>query len=251
VKIYEREVVCVELCDIPAKESYQIGTKIGGGKMKEYHYFVAHGFSKQERDDLREAIEKAFKGTGLNAYYADIEIRQTHILEKIKERILGTSFGIYDITHIEKPNIFLELGLAMGSERPFYIMCKKGTKIPADLAGLDRIEYESYKELTHLLKTKVVQREINKLKWIGKSGFFSGHEIKWISDMLGVEVIDRSYVMGPTRRLIDYEQIIKASKHFVYCLGLTWRSFSSGRYADLFKTKLSLPDFELRLLLLT
>ena len=47
--------------------------------MAEYHYFVAHEFSKQETDDLRDAVEKAFKGTGLRAYYADIEVRSGHI----------------------------------------------------------------------------------------------------------------------------------------------------------------------------
>ncbi|MCD6455261.1 MAG: hypothetical protein J7K81_00470 [Methanophagales archaeon] len=57
--------------------------------MQGYHYFVAHEFSRQEKDDLREAIGEAFKGTGLNAYYADLEVRplgvQEYILEKIKE----------------------------------------------------------------------------------------------------------------------------------------------------------------------
>lgn len=131
--------------------------------MREYHYFVAHEFSRQERDDLREAIEKAFEGTGLNAYYADLEVRQTYILEKIKDRIFRTQFGIYDITNTKKPNVFIELGLAMAVEKPLYIICKKGTEVPADLAGLDRIEYESYKELSELVKTKIVKVEIERL----------------------------------------------------------------------------------------
>lgn len=118
-------------------------------------YFVAHEFSIQEKDDLREAIEKAFEGTGMYAYYADVEVRNTHILSKIKEKILTTQFGIYDISNPSKPNVFIELGLAMGAEKTFYIICRKGTTIPADLAGLDRIEYESYKKLTELIKTKL------------------------------------------------------------------------------------------------
>lgn len=130
--------------------------------MEEYHYFVAHEFSRQEKDDLREAIEKAFEGTGLNAYYADLEVRQTYILEKIKNKIFNTLFGIYDITNTKKPNVFIELGLAMSAEKPFYIICKKGTEVPADLAGLDRIEYESYRELTELVKTKIVKVEIER-----------------------------------------------------------------------------------------
>jgi len=134
-------------------------------EQQEYDYFVAHEFSRQERDDLREAVEKAFESTDLNAYYADIEVRQspTHILDKIKDRIFRTRFGIYDITYTKKPNVFIELGLAMAAERPLYIICKKGTEIPADLAGLDRIEYESYKELTELIRAKIV-KDLNKPK---------------------------------------------------------------------------------------
>jgi hypothetical protein len=53
--------------------------------MQEYHYFVAHEFSEEKRDDLRRAIEEAFRNSGLKAYYADKEVRQKHILEKIEE----------------------------------------------------------------------------------------------------------------------------------------------------------------------
>lgn len=56
-----------------------------GSSMKK-QFFVAHGFDVQQKDDLRRAIEEAFRGTGLEAYYADMEVRQKHILEKIKEK---------------------------------------------------------------------------------------------------------------------------------------------------------------------
>ena len=132
--------------------------------MQEYYYFVAHEFSKQEKDDLRRAIEDAFEGTGLEAYYANSEVRSgMTILERIKERIFSAQFGIYDIT-TKRPNVFVELGLAMAAKKPFHIICRKRTKIPADLAGLDRIEYGTYKELTELLKIKISKDELEKLE---------------------------------------------------------------------------------------
>ncbi len=130
-----------------------------------YDYFVAHEFTTQERDDLREAIDRAFKETGLNASYADVEFRSgEHILKKIEDRILATQFGIYDITN-ENPNVYLELGLAKGAGKTLYIICKKGTKIGADLEGLDRIEYGSYKNLTDEIKKKILPKvsEIKKI----------------------------------------------------------------------------------------
>jgi hypothetical protein len=137
-------------------------------EMQKYNYFVAHEFSERKRDDLRSAIEEAFRKSGLKAYYADKEIRQKHILEKIEERIRTTQFGIYDVTN-GNPNVCLELGIARGWEKPYYIILEKGSGLPADLQGLDRIEYKSYKHLTEELKRKVVPMELDRLGKINES----------------------------------------------------------------------------------
>lgn len=137
-------------------------------EMQRYNYFVAHEFSEKKRDDLRGAIEEAFRKSGLKAYYADKEIRQKHILEKIEERILTTQFGIYDVTNCN-PNVCLELGIARGAGKPYYIILEKGSQLPADLQGLDRIEYKSYKHLTKELKKKVVLVEVDRLRKIKES----------------------------------------------------------------------------------
>lgn len=127
--------------------------------MPRYDYFVAHKFTEQEKDDLRVAIENAFKGNKLNPSYADNEVREsgTHILDKIIKKINETKFGIFDITD-GNPNVCLELGIAKGLGRPFYIICHKNSinNIPSDLKGLDRIEYGSYKELTRNIKEKIL-----------------------------------------------------------------------------------------------
>ncbi len=136
----------------------------------EYHFFVAHEFSTENIDDLRDAIENAFRGSGLKPYYADVEVRQTHILEKIKEKIFNTQFGIYDISNPNKPNVFLELGIAIAAEKIIFLVCRRGTNIPADLDGLDRIEYESKKQLTNKLRTFIVEGFIQQYK-IGENVF--------------------------------------------------------------------------------
>ncbi len=161
--------------------------------MEEDQYFVAHEFSKQERDDLREAIEKAFEETDLNAYYADSEVREklTPILEKIKDRIFKTKFGIFDISNPKKPNVFLELGLAIAAEKPLYIICKKGTEIPADLAGFDRIEYPSYKKLTEQIRTLIICKifspliEVTFPKLTKVNSWSSEHIQKWLKHPIG------------------------------------------------------------------
>jgi len=137
--------------------------------MPKYDYFVAHKFSNQEKDDLREAIENAFKGKNLNPYYADIEVREseTHILDKIIEKLRETRFSIFDITD-GNSNVFLELGLAKGLGRTFFIICHKKSVdyIPSGLKGLDRIDFGSYKELTENIKKIILPQVLEMQKTI-------------------------------------------------------------------------------------
>jgi hypothetical protein len=165
--------------------------------MREYHYFVAHEFGAQQRDDLRAAIEAAFKGSGLKGYYADIELRQKHILEKIMERIRTTQFGIYDVTN-GNPNVCLELGIAIALGKPYYIVCKKGAACPTDLQGLDRIEYESFKYLTTEIKRKIAPREIERFKQLK-----SAQELEQKHSELPEEVIRKHSI-----KLYQAEQLL-------------------------------------------
>lgn len=117
-------------------------------------YFVAHAFTKESKDDLRGAIENALKDFNFEPYYADQEIRSQHILCKICEKIQCSNFGIFDISD-KNPNVTLELGMAWGLGMKALLIAKSGSKIPADLDGLDRLEYVSFRDLTKKLRTKI------------------------------------------------------------------------------------------------
>ena len=120
---------------------------------QENMYFVAHTFSKEKIDDLRSAIEGSLEEFHLKPYYADQEIRSRHILCKICEKIRSSRFGIFEISD-QNPNVTLELGMAYGSGKNALLIAKKGSEIPADLDGMDRLEYETLKDLTEKLRTK-------------------------------------------------------------------------------------------------
>jgi len=96
----------------------------------------------------------------LRAFYADDIISSGSILLKIEEAIITGEFGIYDVTDNRNPNVFLELGLAMSAQLPYYIICRSGAHIPTDIAGHDRIEYHSYLDLERKLKQYVRSRSI-------------------------------------------------------------------------------------------
>jgi len=117
--------------------------------------FIGHEYTKAARDDLRPIIKKALTGSGLDPWYADDERWDGQIFrDKIIRQIDTSMFGIYDISNPEVPNVFLELGAAIARGRAWVIICRKGTKIPANLDGLDRIEYESYDQLRKELRKK-------------------------------------------------------------------------------------------------
>lgn len=120
---------------------------------EKFDYFVGHSFGGTDAGDLREAIEEALDG--LRPYYADKDYAEGQIFkDKILERIKETKFGLYEISQ-HSPSVYLELGAAIALEKRAYILCKAGTKIPSNLAGLDRIEYTSFKHLREQLREKV------------------------------------------------------------------------------------------------
>lgn len=136
--------------------------------MRDYDYFVAHEFTKQKRDDLRRAIDEAFAGTTLRPYYADQEISsEKQILDKIREKIAGSRFGIFDITG-GNPNVCLELGIAIGTGKSYHIIAEAGSRIPADLQGFDRISYTSNSQLTSEMREKIAKPEMLKILGLGR-----------------------------------------------------------------------------------
>lgn len=118
--------------------------------------FVGHEFAADMTDNLRQAVDSALEGSGLVAYYADRELvpNAQIFLDKILRVIHHSAFGIYDISNPEKPNVFLELGAGLARRKICIIICELETKIPSNLQGLDRIEYQSFDDLKVQLRVK-------------------------------------------------------------------------------------------------
>ena len=121
-----------------------------------YQVFVAHEFSADMIDDLRNTIDSALKGSGLTCYYADHKLLpgKQVFLDKILPVIHHSAFGIYDISNPAKTNVYLELGAGLARRKTCVITCKQGTPVPSDLQGLDRIQYSSFKNLSIQLRAK-------------------------------------------------------------------------------------------------
>jgi hypothetical protein len=69
-------------------------------------------------------------------------------------------FSIFDIT-TWNPNVALELGIAVGAEVDYYIAFNSTIEqegVPADVGGIDRLEYEDYASLGQELERLMTQQ---------------------------------------------------------------------------------------------
>lgn len=122
--------------------------------------FVAYPYSIPKADYRRtfETVAKAFNVTFV---FADEKISNLHILDKIRDYILESAFGIYDISGWN-PNVALELGLAFGLNRQAYIAFDpsktSSDEVPSDLRGMDRLQYTSFSDLEARIEGLIAQK---------------------------------------------------------------------------------------------
>jgi hypothetical protein len=153
------------------------------------YVFVGHRFSKQYSDDFREKINEAISSysKALVPTYADDLLVTGHIFnDKIKPMIDESLLCIFDITEINKPNVFIEIGYAFGINKKVVLTSKKNP--PSDLAGFDILKYDSF----HDLKVKL----LNYLPLILNEVIFNGKEPVFKLPPEASEVIWYNYNQG-------------------------------------------------------
>jgi hypothetical protein len=102
-----------------------------------YTCFVGHVFEHEQIDDLRAAIARGCPQAlrKVEIRYADEEVDTKPIFEKIRAEIEHALFCFFEISNASKPNVFLELGYALGRQKVCILLLKKGAQPPSDLAG--------------------------------------------------------------------------------------------------------------------
>jgi len=126
-----------------------LATTLPTGK-KARQVFVAYSYKLYSTPDYRSVYKRVGKAFDVEFVFADEKITNLHILQKIANFIREAQFAIYDISGWN-PNVTLELGLSLGyGERAYIAFDPTKTPVddvPADLRGLDRLQYTSYSEL--------------------------------------------------------------------------------------------------------
>jgi hypothetical protein len=110
--------------------------------------FVAYPY-EFSKEDYRDSFSQVGDEFGVTFLYADEEITNKQILDKIKGMIEGATFSIFDITSWNA-NVALELGIAVGLNEDYYILFNPEhdqTDVPSDLGGIDRLQYADFTSL--------------------------------------------------------------------------------------------------------
>ncbi len=123
--------------------------------------FIAYPWAAYENRPEYKASFTSLEGElGVSFVFAESQLSQHHVLDKIQEMIETTAFGIYDLTQWN-PNVTLEYGIARGLGRQAFIAFNptvgNSTDVPADTRGYDRVQYTTFAELTSEVRRLVIQ----------------------------------------------------------------------------------------------
>lgn len=118
------------------------------------HYFTAQEFSAN-RNDLRAALTAALAEFDVAPICADDTLWSGHILCKIAALIRSTPFGVYQLSVTQNRNVYLELGIAIGLDRPFILIKDRAADVSPLFEGFEYYSINSYIELRHELGGKL------------------------------------------------------------------------------------------------
>ena len=116
--------------------------------------FVVMSF--EQTDDLQDykaAVEQVCKEAGFEAVRTDSRpAANTHqIIDAIHDHIQTCGFVVADLTN-ERPNVYYEIGYAMGLHKNLIITSKKDVTVHFDLHGYNRVEWSGSENLKKQLR---------------------------------------------------------------------------------------------------
>jgi hypothetical protein len=123
--------------------------------------FVACPYRVFPIDDYKAVFRRVSRSYNVSFKFADEQITSQHILEKIAGYIRECDFSLFDVTSWN-PNVSLELGIAVGSSKKYFILFNasidSNSDVPSDIRGFDRIQYSSNTELEAKLNLLLKQQ---------------------------------------------------------------------------------------------
>lgn len=97
--------------------------------------------------DNAEAAE-ALEASGIECQFTGGVGRTA--LNAVTQAVQAARFGVYRVDADCSPDAFLALGIAIGLNRPWALVNRRGASLPADVRGLSGLEFRSFVELRQL-----------------------------------------------------------------------------------------------------
>lgn len=119
-------------------------------------FFIAQEFSENE-SAFRRAVEDALGELGWASIRADDAYWGGRILCKILALVAGTHLGVYQLSVSQNRNVYLEMGIALGLNRPFILVKERDAEVPNILKGIEYYQINSYLETAYQLGPLVQQ----------------------------------------------------------------------------------------------
>jgi ATP-dependent Clp protease ATP-binding subunit ClpA len=113
--------------------------------------FISHEFGQK---DLRAKLVRALERLHLRPYFADKEVTGDFILSKVCKKILITRASIVDLTKAN-PNVYFELGVAIGMNKPVFLVLKGGESVPSLLDSFIKVRFTHYAALEEEIVAQV------------------------------------------------------------------------------------------------
>jgi hypothetical protein len=109
----------------------------------------------------RRALNERFKGTDVEFRYADDNIMNAHVMDKIRRMMREADVSFFDVTGAN-PNVMLELGFAMGGDEPGFVGVQRDAvdAMNADILGWDTLRYDDFPDLANKLFEYIMNRRV-------------------------------------------------------------------------------------------
>jgi pSer/pThr/pTyr-binding forkhead associated (FHA) protein len=103
-------------------------------------YYIHHDPDLPDTESFRRTVTDILALSNLKPYYGSQDAEQTEYLLKTCQNIFLTSFSIFELTR-PNPSILIEIGIALGLDKPFILLQREGSQ---RLSILDRLLVLTY-----------------------------------------------------------------------------------------------------------
>lgn len=160
-------------------------------------YFVGHALTPENIEDLRPAIVEALQPSGCAPYFPDKFVIGKTRLRARCEQIFLSGFGVFDIS-AGAPDVYLELGIALGMNRPAIVLAREKAYLPDVLDESAILRYTGYADLKDKLAAFCEQFTPEKPDGVAEYCYFCNRVCNYMSlapDANTYLVLDNSKIL--------------------------------------------------------